>query len=316
MRAWSYFLVLSPTLSLWFFLAVKGSPPMDLLLIAGLQISLCSRVVESLIDLFLLQFIVSGLFMIRSISLEQYHILKQYFACLFLRELDLESIRFTLCILDAMKPDSDTMQPLDEGFGAIVQSFRKLRRLSLLGQLTNQEDCIIITKVTGEDCIIITEVLEITLPQTYSEFEARATSVERNLKYQQTRLSNLLITMFYIVNFNGASQIRALALSTNHTARMVCRDSWDFMLLSTVVAAFNIAVIGVLARKYFRVYKLYIHIWNYWKELDDYGRLMGWLDPLPIISGPVDKKQLKKDIAYFWQTSLDFSFSGFSYRIV
>lgn len=47
-------------------------------------------------------------------------------------------IRFRLCILDATKPDPDTMQPLDEGFGAIVQSCRRLRRLSLSGQLTDQ----------------------------------------------------------------------------------------------------------------------------------------------------------------------------------
>ncbi|TKY63001.1 AUXIN SIGNALING F-BOX 3 [Spatholobus suberectus] len=47
-------------------------------------------------------------------------------------------IRFRLCILDATKPDSDTQQPLDEGFGAIVQSCRRLRRLSLSGRLTDQ----------------------------------------------------------------------------------------------------------------------------------------------------------------------------------
>ncbi|WVZ07132.1 hypothetical protein V8G54_020478 [Vigna mungo] len=47
-------------------------------------------------------------------------------------------IRFRLCILDATKPDPDTMQPLDEGFGAIVQSCRRLRRLSLSGKLTDQ----------------------------------------------------------------------------------------------------------------------------------------------------------------------------------
>ncbi|KAI4350455.1 hypothetical protein L6164_004910 [Bauhinia variegata] len=47
-------------------------------------------------------------------------------------------IRFRLCILDATKPDSDTMQPLDEGFGAIVQSCRRLRRLSLSGLLTDK----------------------------------------------------------------------------------------------------------------------------------------------------------------------------------
>ncbi|CAL0322740.1 unnamed protein product [Lupinus luteus] len=47
-------------------------------------------------------------------------------------------IRFRLCILDATKPDPDTLQPLDEGFGAIVQSCRRLRRLSLSGQLTDR----------------------------------------------------------------------------------------------------------------------------------------------------------------------------------
>ncbi|KAI4348368.1 hypothetical protein L6164_009100 [Bauhinia variegata] len=47
-------------------------------------------------------------------------------------------IRFRLCILDATKPDPDTMQPLDEGFGAIVQSCRRLRRLSLSGLLTDK----------------------------------------------------------------------------------------------------------------------------------------------------------------------------------
>nr|AFK34677.1 unknown [Lotus japonicus] len=47
-------------------------------------------------------------------------------------------IRFRLCILDATKPDPDTMQPLDEGFGAIVQSCKRLRRLSLSDQLTDQ----------------------------------------------------------------------------------------------------------------------------------------------------------------------------------
>lgn len=46
--------------------------------------------------------------------------------------------RFRLCILDAKKPDPVTMQPLDEGFGAIVQSCKSLRRLSLSGLLTDQ----------------------------------------------------------------------------------------------------------------------------------------------------------------------------------
>ncbi|TKY46272.1 AUXIN SIGNALING F-BOX 3 [Spatholobus suberectus] len=47
-------------------------------------------------------------------------------------------IRFRLCILEPTKPDPDTMQPLDEGFGAIVQSCKQLRRLSLSGQLTDR----------------------------------------------------------------------------------------------------------------------------------------------------------------------------------
>lgn len=47
-------------------------------------------------------------------------------------------IRFRLCILDPTKPDPVTMQPLDEGFGAIVQACKKLRRLSLNGLLTDQ----------------------------------------------------------------------------------------------------------------------------------------------------------------------------------
>ncbi|KAF9622420.1 hypothetical protein IFM89_031223 [Coptis chinensis] len=46
--------------------------------------------------------------------------------------------RFRLCILDPMKPDPITLQPLDEGFGAIVQSCKGLRRLSLSGLLTDQ----------------------------------------------------------------------------------------------------------------------------------------------------------------------------------
>ncbi|XP_050232048.1 protein AUXIN SIGNALING F-BOX 2-like [Mercurialis annua] len=46
--------------------------------------------------------------------------------------------RFRLCILDPTKPDAVTMQPLDEGFGAIVHSCRGLTRLSLSGLLTDQ----------------------------------------------------------------------------------------------------------------------------------------------------------------------------------
>lgn len=46
--------------------------------------------------------------------------------------------RFRLCILDPKKPDHVTSLPLDEGFGAIVQSCKDLRRLSLSGLLTDQ----------------------------------------------------------------------------------------------------------------------------------------------------------------------------------
>ncbi|KAK7271064.1 hypothetical protein RJT34_26664 [Clitoria ternatea] len=45
---------------------------------------------------------------------------------------------FRLCIFNPENPDPDTMQPLDEGFGAIVQSCRQLRRLSLSGNLTDR----------------------------------------------------------------------------------------------------------------------------------------------------------------------------------
>lgn len=47
-------------------------------------------------------------------------------------------IRFRLCILAPKKPDPVTLQPLDEGFGAIVQSCKGLRRLSMSGLLTDQ----------------------------------------------------------------------------------------------------------------------------------------------------------------------------------
>lgn len=47
-------------------------------------------------------------------------------------------IRFRLCILDATKPDPVTSGPLDEGFGAIVQACKNLRRLSLSGRLTDK----------------------------------------------------------------------------------------------------------------------------------------------------------------------------------
>ena len=46
---------------------------------------------------------------------------------------------FRLCILELSSPDAMTGQPLDEGFGAIVQSCKGLRRLSMSGLLT---DCV------------------------------------------------------------------------------------------------------------------------------------------------------------------------------
>ncbi|KAK1271931.1 Protein AUXIN SIGNALING F-BOX 2 [Acorus gramineus] len=45
---------------------------------------------------------------------------------------------FRLCILDPRKPDPVTQQSLDEGFGAIVQSSKDLRCLSLSGLLTDR----------------------------------------------------------------------------------------------------------------------------------------------------------------------------------
>lgn len=47
-------------------------------------------------------------------------------------------IRFRLCTLNPVVPDAVTMQPLDEGFGAIVQSCKGLKRLSVSGLLTDQ----------------------------------------------------------------------------------------------------------------------------------------------------------------------------------
>ncbi|GAB4847360.1 Protein AUXIN SIGNALING F-BOX 3 [Ancistrocladus abbreviatus] len=46
-------------------------------------------------------------------------------------------IRFRLCILDPAKPDPTTGEPLDDGFGAIVESCKRLRRLSISGLLTD-----------------------------------------------------------------------------------------------------------------------------------------------------------------------------------
>ncbi|CAA2982834.1 AUXIN SIGNALING F-BOX 2-like [Olea europaea subsp. europaea] len=46
-------------------------------------------------------------------------------------------IRFRLCTLNPTVPDAVTMQPLDEGFGAIVKSCKGLKRLSVSGLLTD-----------------------------------------------------------------------------------------------------------------------------------------------------------------------------------
>lgn len=47
-------------------------------------------------------------------------------------------IRFRLCTLNPIVPDAVTQLPLDEGFGAIVQSCKGLKRLSVSGLLTDQ----------------------------------------------------------------------------------------------------------------------------------------------------------------------------------
>jgi transport inhibitor response 1 len=47
-------------------------------------------------------------------------------------------IRFRLCIIDPRSPDYLTLEPLDTGFGAIVQNCKDLRRLSLSGLLTDR----------------------------------------------------------------------------------------------------------------------------------------------------------------------------------
>ncbi|KAJ8535702.1 hypothetical protein K7X08_023422 [Anisodus acutangulus] len=46
-------------------------------------------------------------------------------------------IRFRLCIIEPRTPDYLTLEPLDSGFGAIVQHCKELRRLSLSGLLTD-----------------------------------------------------------------------------------------------------------------------------------------------------------------------------------
>ncbi|GMH02647.1 hypothetical protein Nepgr_004486 [Nepenthes gracilis] len=47
-------------------------------------------------------------------------------------------IRFRLCIIEPHTPDYLTFQPLDTGFGAIVEHCKELRRLSLSGLLTDR----------------------------------------------------------------------------------------------------------------------------------------------------------------------------------
>lgn len=46
--------------------------------------------------------------------------------------------RFRLCIIDPQCPDYLTNQPLDDGFGAIVEHCKNLTRLSLSGLLTDR----------------------------------------------------------------------------------------------------------------------------------------------------------------------------------
>ncbi|XP_052170496.1 protein TRANSPORT INHIBITOR RESPONSE 1-like [Diospyros lotus] len=46
--------------------------------------------------------------------------------------------RFRLCILEPRTPDYITLEPLDAGFGAIVEHCKELRRLSLSGLLTDR----------------------------------------------------------------------------------------------------------------------------------------------------------------------------------
>ncbi|XP_073139793.1 protein TRANSPORT INHIBITOR RESPONSE 1-like [Henckelia pumila] len=47
-------------------------------------------------------------------------------------------IRFRLCILEPRAPDYLNLEPLDNGFGAIVENCKELRRLSLSGLLTDK----------------------------------------------------------------------------------------------------------------------------------------------------------------------------------
>lgn len=47
-------------------------------------------------------------------------------------------IRFRLCIIEPRAPDYLNLEPLDTGFGAIVENCRELRRLSMSGLLTDR----------------------------------------------------------------------------------------------------------------------------------------------------------------------------------
>ncbi|XP_059300954.1 protein TRANSPORT INHIBITOR RESPONSE 1-like [Lycium ferocissimum] len=47
-------------------------------------------------------------------------------------------IRFRLCVIEPRAPDYLTLEPLDTGFGAIVEQCKELRRLSLSGLLTDR----------------------------------------------------------------------------------------------------------------------------------------------------------------------------------
>ena len=45
---------------------------------------------------------------------------------------------FRLCIIGQYRPDPETQEPMDEGFGAIVMNCKKLTRLAVSGLLTDQ----------------------------------------------------------------------------------------------------------------------------------------------------------------------------------
>lgn len=63
-------------------------------------------------------------------------------------------IRFRLCIIEARAPDYLTHEPLDVGFGAIVENCRELRRLSVLGFLTDR-----VFEYIGQTCKEIGDAL-------------------------------------------------------------------------------------------------------------------------------------------------------------